>query len=122
MFNASPERIYKILMDSKLHSKVTGGAAKISRKVGGAFSVFGGYATGKNLVLQKGKKIVQSWRTTEWPKDSISEVTFLLKKAKNGTKLMFIQKNVPAKFYKTISEGWKEYYWQPLKEFLEKSR
>ncbi len=65
MFNASPERIYKILMDSKLHIKVTGDVAKISKKVGGAFSVFGGYATGKNLTLQKGKKIVQSWRASE---------------------------------------------------------
>ena len=121
MFAASPGKIYKILMDSKLHGKVTGDVAKISKKVGGAFSVFSGYAKGKNLVLVNGKKIVQSWRASNWPKGAVSEITFVLKKAKGGTKLMFTHKNVPAKFYKSISSGWKQYYWQPLKKFLEKS-
>jgi activator of HSP90 ATPase len=136
MFPASPERIYKILMDSKLHSKFTGDVAKISKKVGGKFSAFSGYITGKNLVLQPGKKIVQAWRGSEWPKGHMSEVTYLLKPAKSpkghlgesafggkgGTKLMFTHKGVPANDYKDKVKGWKKYYWEPLKKMLEKSR
>jgi activator of HSP90 ATPase len=121
MFAASPQQVYKILMDSKLHSKFTGDVAKISKKVGGKFSAFSGYITGKNLVLRPGKKIVQAWTTTEWPKGHMSEITFLLKPAgKNGTKLMFTHKGVPANDYKDKISGWKKFYWQPLKKFLEK--
>jgi activator of HSP90 ATPase len=122
MFPAAPKQIYKILMDSKLHSKFTGDIAKISKKVGGKFSSFSGYATGKNLILRPGKKIVQTWRASDWPKGATSEITFLLKKAKNGTKLMFTHKGVPAKFAKNIAGGWKTYYWRPLKKILEKKK
>ena len=120
-FASSPETVYKYLMDSKLHTKFTGDVAKISKKVGGKFSAFSGYITGKNLVLQPGKKIVQAWTTTEWPKWHMSEVTYLLKKAKGGTKLMFTHKNVPAYDYKDKTSGWKKYYWEPLKKILSKN-
>ena len=120
MFLAKPEDIYKALMESKSHSEFTGDVAKISKKVGGKFSAFGGYAMGKNLALVPGKKIVQSWRASDWDKGDISEITFLLKPAPKGTKLMFTHKNVPAKFAKSIASGWKEYYWEPLRKFLEK--
>ena len=38
-FKASPHAIYEALMDSKKHSEFTGGEAKISRKIGGKFSI-----------------------------------------------------------------------------------
>ena len=120
MFAASPMRVYKALMDSKQHSKFTGDVAKISKRVGGKFSAFSGYIIGTNLVLQPGKKIVQAWRSSDWPKGHMSEVIFLLKKAPKGTKLMFTHKSVPANDVKDKTSGWKDYYWQPLKKFLEK--
>ena len=117
---AMPGVVYKYFLDSKLHSKFTGDVAKMSKKVGGKFSSFSGYATGKNLALVKGKKIVQSWRAQDWPKGAVSEVTFLFKKAKNGTKVLMTHKNVPAEFVKDITDGWKTYYWEPLKKILKK--
>src|SRR3970282_1199478 len=47
----------------------TGDTARINRRVGGTFSVFGGYATGKTLRLEKDKVIVQAWRSTDFGKD-----------------------------------------------------
>src|ERR1700733_8228191 len=38
IFKASPEEVYKTLMDSKRHSAFSGGKAKMSRKVGGTFT------------------------------------------------------------------------------------
>src|SRR5258708_17527828 len=102
MFAASPMQIYKILMDSKLHTKLTGDVAKISKKVGGKFSAFSGYATGKNLILIPGKKIVQTWQASDWPKGVTSEITFLFKSAKGGTKLMFTHKSLPLDPVKNI--------------------
>ena len=120
MLPASPAVVYQYLLDSKLHSKFTGDVATISKKVGGKFSTFSGYATGKNLVLVPGKKIVQTWRAADWPKGAESEITFLLKPTKGGTKLMFTHKGVPEGFVEDVTSGWKEYYWEPLKEILGK--
>jgi|SRR3989344_2558280 len=117
-FKASPNAIYKALMDSKEHAAFTGYSAKISKKVGGKFTASGDYIHGKNLELIPGKKIVQEWYASDWAKGSASKVTFKLTKTKIGTKLVFIHEGVPDKFAKDIASGWKEYYWEPLKEYL----
>jgi activator of HSP90 ATPase len=118
--NATPSEVYDAIMDSKNHSEFTNASARISKDVGGTFSVYDGYATGKNLELISGKKIVQTWRTTEWAKNDVSKVAFLLTKIKNGTRLTFTQSGVPDKHYKSIKQGWKDFYWQPLKAMFEK--
>ncbi|KAK3200098.1 hypothetical protein Dsin_023513 [Dipteronia sinensis] len=52
--------------------------AKISKEVGGEFSIFDGSVTGKNLELEDGKLIVQKWRFGSWPDgiDSTVRLTF----------------------------------------------
>jgi len=60
-FNASPEKIYDLIMDEKKHAEFTGSKATISTKLNGKFSVFDGYIHGHNIELVKGKKIVQAW-------------------------------------------------------------
>ncbi|MDE1762192.1 MAG: SRPBCC domain-containing protein [Candidatus Micrarchaeota archaeon] len=118
-FDAAPDQVYGLLMDSKKHSEFTGAGAKISKKVGGKFSVFDGWAEGKNLKLAKGRLIVQSWRADDWPEGHYSTVTFKLAKNGKGTKLSFIQTDVPASKYKELKSGWKEYYWDKIKEYFE---
>ena len=121
IIKAAPREIYETLMDSKKHSEFTGGEAKINPKVGGKFTAYDGYAEGKNLELAPDKKIIQSWRASDWPEGHFSTVTFLLKKnGKGSTKLEFSQKEIPREFTKDISDGWKEYYWKPIKKMLEK--
>ncbi len=118
---ASPHDVYEALMDSKKHSKFTGGKASISRKVGGKFSVFDGYSEGTNLELEQDKKIVQSWRASDWPEGHYSRVTFALKEVAGGTRLSFTQTGVPQDQYEDIAQGWRDYYWSPMKEMLEKA-
>ena len=117
---ASPHAVYEALMDSKKHSEFTGGRAVISRKVGGKFTAYDGYAEGVNLELEPDKKIVQSWRASDWPEGLYSQVTFELKNAAGGTRLTFTQTGVPEEFADDVSRGWRDYYWAPLKEMLEK--
>lgn len=120
MINAAPHAVFEALMDSKKHSLFTGDTAKISPVVGGSFTTFGGYATGKNLELIPDEKIVQTWRASNWPEGHVSVITFLLKPAGGGTKLMFSQKDIPESDADNVADGWKTYYWKPLKEFLER--
>lgn len=119
-FKASPHEVYEALMDSRKHARVTGSKARISRKVGGKFAAYDGYIEGVNLNLVPDKKIIQSWRGSDWPKGHYSRATFSLKKVKNGTCLTFTQSGVPDEHCDDVSQGWRDYYWKPMKEMLEK--
>lgn len=118
-FQAKPHDVFEALMDSKKHSSFTSSKASISRKVGGKIQAYDGYIEGKNLQIIKDKKIVQSWRGSGWPKGHFSKATFSLTKTKTGTCLTFTQTDVPDSDYKSISKGWYEHYWTPLKLYLE---
>lgn len=117
-FKASAHDVYEALMDSKKHTVFTGGVAKISRKVGGEFSVYDGYAVGKNLELTPDKKIVQMWRASDWEKGHESKVVFGIESTKIGCKLTFVQTNVPAEHFSSIKQGWIDFYWVPMKKML----
>ncbi len=119
-FKASAHDIYEALMDQKKHAKFTGGEAKINRKVGGEFSISDGEISGKNLELVPDKKIVQSWRYSDWKAGEYSTATFSLEEKDGKTRLTFTQTDVPNEHYEDIKQGWKDYYWGPMKEMLEK--
>jgi activator of HSP90 ATPase len=119
-FKTSPHVVYEMLMDSRKHAKFTGEKAAISRKIGKKFTAYAGYINGVNLDLVPNKKIVQSWRGSDWPEGHYSKVTFSLKKVKSGTRLTFRQSGVPGEHYKDINQGWRNHYWKPMREMLEK--
>lgn len=116
--HASPAQVYAVLMDPKKHGRLTGGKATISQQVGGRFSTFDGYAEGVNLELQRDKRIVQSWRASDWPANRYSKATFALKRVPGGTRLTFTQTGVPNSQFASIKQGWIEYYWLPLKAWF----
>lgn len=118
-FKAHPKKIYKMLMNSKMHSAFTGDKAVISKEVTGKISAYSGWIEGENIKLIEGKKIVQKWRGADWPKGIYSTVTFNLKKAKDGgTDLEFTHVGVPEKYVADITDGWKTQYWTKIKKYL----
>ncbi len=118
----SPKAVYDALVDSRTHSLFTGSKASISRRVGGTFTAYDGYAEGVNIELVPGKKIVQSWRATDWPDGYYSKATFAISKVKEGAKITFTQTGIPDRRYASIKQGWIDFYWKPLKEMLERPR
>jgi activator of HSP90 ATPase len=118
-FKTSPQVIYEMLMDSRKHATFTGEKASISRKIGGKFTAYAGYISGVTLDLVEDRKIVQSWRGSDWPEGHYSRVTFSLEKVKSGTTLAFRQSGVPERYYRDISQGWRDYYWKPMRQRIE---
>ena len=117
---STPDKVYDALMDSKSHAAITGSSAKMSSVVGGKFTAWDGYIIGKNLELVKGKKIVQEWSTTEWPKGyPPSHLEITLTKSKEGTTLKMVHSRVPASQRADYAEGWRDYYWKPLRAYFE---
>jgi activator of HSP90 ATPase len=119
-FGASPTRLYDTLMDSRKHAAFTGEAASISKKVGGKIAAYGDYIEGKNVELIRGRKIVQLWRGSDWPEGHFSKVIFKFKSFKGGAKLTFTQTGVPDAQYKSIKQGWIDFYWEPMRAWLGK--
>lgn len=118
MLPGTSHEVFELWMDTKKHASFTNGEARIDRKIGGAFTTFDGWATGTTLELVPDRKIVQLWRASDWPEGHFSKITVLLAKAPKGTKVMFSQTDLPTSFAKSIAKGWKEFYWEPMRELL----
>lgn len=117
-FDASPSQIYQIITDSKLHSELTGGEAKIDARPGGQCTFWGGEICGEILELIPNQKIVMTWKydSADWPEDHFSKVVYVLKPDQAGTVLEFDHLLIPETEYLDIEKGWNEYYWEPLKK------
>jgi activator of HSP90 ATPase len=115
----APAELYELFMDSAKHSGATGMPAKVTRKVGGKWSAFGGMILGRTLALVPNRMIVQAWRSSAWKKadpDSVLVVSF--EKASGGARVHLTHVGVPPYDHKGVIKGWTKYYWEPWKKYL----
>jgi len=124
LIDASPLEVYEAYVDPKKHSAFTGQAATGTPRVGGRFTAGDGYIKGRYLELENGKRILHEWKTTEWPEGYPPSLLELTLKAKGKkTELTMVHSKVPEEQADYYAEGWKEFYWDPLKEyFTEKAK
>jgi activator of HSP90 ATPase len=117
---ATPKRIYDAWLNSKEHSALIGDKATASTKVKGKFTAWGDYITGVNIDLKEGKKIVQAWRTTEFPDDALDSILEVkLDKAAGGkTKLTLTHINIPKGQGAKYKNGWKTHYFESMKAYF----
>jgi activator of HSP90 ATPase len=130
VFKASRKRVYDALTDAKQFDKIIqlSGAmqsmrladkpAEISREVGGAFALFGGYITGRHVELVPDQRIVQAWRAGNWAPGVYSIVKFELVEQGSGTKIVFDHTGFPKGDAESLASGWKAHYWEPLEKLL----
>ena len=117
-FKANPQLIYEALLDSKQFAGFTGSPAEIDPKEGGAFSLFGGLISGRNIELVLNRRIVQAWRPASWAQGIYSIVRFELTPQGSGTTIAFDHTGFPEGKYDGLLSGWNEHYWGPLAKFL----
>ncbi|GAB5416879.1 MAG: hypothetical protein Crog4KO_17460 [Crocinitomicaceae bacterium] len=117
--NVSAERLFKAWLNSASHSKMTGGGAEINAKIGSNFSAWDGYIEGQNLAIEPFKRIVQSWRTTEFDaSDDDSQIEILLEELNGVTELTLIHTQLP-EHGEQYKKGWQEHYFEPMRAFFE---
>lgn len=90
----------------------------ISREVGGPFTLFGGYVTGRNLELLRDERLVQVWRARSWDAGDYSLVKFVLVADGSGTKVVFDHRGFPEGEGAHLASGWHSHYWDPMAKFL----
>ncbi len=116
---AKVSEIYKAWLSSKGHAAMTGNPAKVDGKVGGKFTAWDGYIFGSTLELTPNQRIVQAWRTSEFPDDAPdSRVEILLEKVGAGTKMTLIHSEMPEDQVESYRQGWEDFYFKPMREYF----
>ena len=115
-----PYEVYDALVDPRKHTEFTGAKATGQGKAGAVFTAWDGYITGKHLTLEPGKRLIQEWRTSEWPKDApASRLEWTFHPKGDGTEVTLVHSEVPAEQAESYRQGWIDYYWDPLKQYFE---
>jgi len=118
---ATPEQIYKAWLSTDGHTRMTGSPAEVEGRVKGKFTAWDGYISGETLELKPYSRIVQAWRTTEFPEGRPdSNVEILLESVKGGTKVTIIHSNIPENQADDYKQGWQDFYFKPMKSYFNK--
>ncbi len=111
----TPAKVYAAWIDGKKHAAMTGLKATGKGEVGASFTAGEGYISGRHLELVPDARIVQSWRTTEFPEDaSDSRVEILLAEDAEGCRVTVIHSDIPEGQGATYEEGWTKHYFTPM--------
>jgi activator of HSP90 ATPase len=120
VFPIYPRDLCKAWLNSAEHSGFTGAKAIIKPHIGGEYSAWDGYITGKTLEIETPKRILQTWRTTEFPADtpdSLLEVLFLAEG--NSTRLILNHTQIPDGQKELYEKGWQDYYFTPMHTYFQ---
>ncbi len=119
---AEPPRVFSAWLDAKEHATFTGGGeAVVEPWSGGRFIAWDGYIHGILLSVDAGQRIVQTWRTSEFPpmvRDS--RVTVEFEEARGGTRVRIRHSDLPPSQVKKYEKGWVEHYLKPLARYFAK--
>ncbi|KAF9597244.1 hypothetical protein IFM89_016385 [Coptis chinensis] len=95
-FNCKAIHLFEILMDENRWKGFTQSNAKISKEIGGEFTIFDGSVSGIHEELQEGKLIVQKWRFGSWTDGVYSTVRIAFDEPEPGyTVIKLKQTGVP---------------------------
>lgn len=115
-----PDVIYRAWLSSRGHTAMTGGKAKTSARKGGRYSAWGKYITGRNLLLKRPSRIVQSWRGSSFRRsdpDSRLEVR-IAPSGKSASKITLIHTKLPRGAEGRLRKGWGAYYLKPMRKYF----
>lgn len=118
-FPISAQQLYDAWLDAAEHSAFTGADAAATAEEGAEFMAWDGYIWGKNVELEQGERIVQTWRTTEFDEtDEDSTLELLFEDTDDGSRLTLNHSNIPEGQGQQYEQGWEEHYFQPMREYF----
>jgi len=117
--DATPQWVYEAWLSSKEHSSFTASKALIDPKVGGRFSAWDDYISGTTVALEPYRRIVQKWRTTEFPTGAPdSRLEVLLEETGGGTRITLVHNEIPEGQGQQYKDGWRDFYFKPMKKYF----
>lgn len=116
-FKCRVEEIYRALTDRNMVMAFTRGEVnEFCAGKGERFSLFGGNVSGEFTNLQHNQLIEMKWRFKGWPPEHYSNVKLQFLEKEDCTVVNLTQTGIPEKDYERTQSGWKQYYWESIKQ------
>jgi len=115
----SAKDLYEAWLNSEQHGAFTGAQAEIQPVIGGKYIAWDGYIEGETLEMDASVRIVQSWRTVEFPEDapdSTIELTFT--EFEGGSKLTLRHTGLQPGDGEKYEQGWIDSYFVPMQSYF----
>lgn len=118
---ASAETLFEMYLDPVQHTAFTGKPVTIGAARGAKFEAFDGMLTGAIWHVVRPHLIVQSWRSAKFH-DEDPDSTLILTFTPQGdqSRLDLVHLDVPQHDYEGVIAGWKKFYWEPWREYLQR--
>lgn len=120
VLDASPREVFRALTDARRIRAWSGQGGRVPKRIGGAFSWFDGWATGRVLAYEEGKGLSMTWSITDWPETTqASIVRMALSGTSKRTVLRINHTGLPnAKESASHKKGWEDYVFGPIRAHL----
>ena len=119
LFPVDAATLYNAWLNSKEHAAFTGGAASVKPVEGSNYTAWNGYISGEVLGLEPHSRILQSWRTDEFPDDADdSTIEILLRDSTQGCQFTLRHTNLPAGDGEKYFKGWQDHYVAPMQAYF----
>lgn len=119
-FRTTAEEMYQTFIDPGRLAAFTRSPPKVfeGAKKGGKFELFGGNVSGEYVELVPPKKIVQSWRLSQWPAGHYSrlQIEFDQNDVDHVTVMRVTWEGVPVGQEEVTKRNWLEYYVKSIKQ------
>jgi hypothetical protein len=92
----------------------------VESRIGGRHTAWDGYIEGEILELEPSRRILQSWRSLDFPADSPPSRLELLFNATSdgGVEMTLLHSEIPEGQGTDYEEGWFEYYLKPMQRYF----
>lgn len=113
---APMKAVWRALVEPDLIKKWSGAEAKMDARAGGKFRLWDGDIWGTNTFIAEPYHLEQDWFGGKWKHPS--KVCMALIPDGNRTIVALCHGDIP-EGEKDFADGWKSYYFEPLKKLLE---
>lgn len=111
---ANPRAIFEAWLTAQQHTAMTGSPATVAAD--GSFTAWDGYISGRTIEAVAHERIVQRWRSTDFPSDvPDSRLEVHLTPKGRGTLVRIVHLELPPGQEASYADGWREFYLVPMK-------
>ena len=114
--NAEPSDVYAALTNPYTIELWSGYPAVMSEEPGSEFSLWEGDICGKNIEFIRDRKVVQEWYFGGQEEKSI--VTITIQPDREDSIVTVEHTNIPDDDFTDIAEGWREFYFGVITNFV----
>jgi uncharacterized protein YndB with AHSA1/START domain len=116
--NAPINKVWQAFVDPEIIDQWGAGSAEMDATEGGKFSLWDGEISGVNTKIVPSKLLEEDWYGHDHP-ERCYKVKFVFESVGDSTTVKLSHADVPDDEAQDFEDGWRDYYFNPIKELLE---